>query len=79
MGKRGASAASQRVLPSARTAAQASESMTTDTAYHNERFGKGVEITPARFRERLEAKNGEIFFIEVELPCELRTGASHSL
>jgi hypothetical protein len=69
IGKRGASAASQRVFPSARTASQASESVTTDTAYHDERFGR-VEVTPGRFRARFEAEGGVAFFIGVELPCE---------
>jgi hypothetical protein len=46
--------------------------MTTDTAYHDERFGRGVdaEITPDRFRARVEAEGGAAFFIGFELPCE---------
>jgi len=42
----------------------------TETAYHNERFGRGEEITPDRFRARVEARGGAAFFIGVELPCE---------
>jgi hypothetical protein len=70
IGKRGASAASQRVFPSARTASHASESTTTDTAYHDERFGRGAEIASGRFLACFEAGGGVGFFIGVELPCE---------
>jgi hypothetical protein len=42
----------------------------TDTAYHNERFGRGGEIAPDRVRARVEAKGGAVFFIGIELPCE---------
>jgi hypothetical protein len=44
--------------------------MTTDTAYHDERFGRGAEVTSGRFRARFEAEGGAAFFIGVELPCE---------
>jgi len=43
--------------------------VTTDTAYHDERFGR-VEVTPRPFRARVEAEGGVAFFIGVELPCE---------
>jgi hypothetical protein len=69
IGKRGASAASQRVFPSARTASQASESVTTETAYHDERLGRCADITPGRFGARDEAEDGAAFFIGIELPC----------
>jgi hypothetical protein len=42
----------------------------TDTAYHIERFGRAEETAPDRFRARVEAKGGAVFFIGVELPCE---------
>jgi hypothetical protein len=44
--------------------------MTTDTAYHDERFGSGSEITPARFRACADLEDGGTFFIGFELPCE---------
>jgi hypothetical protein len=42
----------------------------TETAYHDERFGKAAGITPGRFRARDDAVGGTGFFIGVELPCE---------
>jgi hypothetical protein len=39
--------------------------MMTDTAYHEERFGKAAGVTPGRFRTRVDAVGGAAFFFGI--------------